>query len=822
MLPNFIKWLSSSFAGSVVKLPLMGKKALERSVERTLEKAKIETYIDYGKIERITSPLPDNIEIIDKYQTGYNHMATITIYRDLDTDVYVYHIEEPPISPIVENLYKLVRERFQSMEMELPEKITERELVYEKYIQEALKELGYEDAYTKYPELRYYLIRDIAGWRVIDVPMRDPRVEELDYSSTNSTLSVVVKHDKIAATWVDTNINLSEEDLLKLIEFIAFKTGKQISVAQPILEARTPEGYRLAANLKEVGMSPAFTIRKFPEMPLSLTFLVKNKTMSPLIAAYLWTLVEHLRFILVIGGMATGKTTILQAITSVIPRDRKVVCVAPGTRVATNAPRAVDILFVGNPVVKENIETIDSDVPVLGFKDGKVFWTKAEKVHKIHIPKDIKLVKLITEFGAEVTVTPNTKIPVLTENGIVYKPASEVRVGDLVPQLAYYEPMKIVNPEHSIEYAKELGRKGAFEEWLYTAPLNYVVEYLKSLVENYGERKENALVIHVERDIGIKVVELLLRIGVVGILSPSSVIVKDRFVSRLLEALEKGVPSNNVERVIWIRVKNVDYVEHNGIVYDITPRDAQYFFAGNGGFIVVEDTIEDTPELRLAHPRWQALYTRRSVYGTEQDVTLFDLARYSLRTRAQYIIIGEVRDREIQTLVQMAASGHGSLCTFHAEDPETLFLRMTSPPLNVQPSFLLTIAAIVLQQRVWSRRYGKFIRRTGKIWEVTGIKQTVREGEIPVAYKEVFSWDPVDDYHYPDDPEDLVRESRQIQIIARSTYGEDQWFDQIVWELEEKKKYIEQLVDEGVFDFREVTERIYRKSLELRKKEKSK
>jgi len=531
---------------------LLGKKS-KGSIEKTLEETKVETYLEYGQIQRISSPLPSNIEVIDRYQAGYNKMATVTIYQELDTENYVYHIEEPPYPPIVENLYKLVRERFQSMEMELPERVVERELAYEKYIELALKELGYEDAYIKYPELRYYLIRDIAGWGVIDVLMRDPRVEEIDYPNAESTLSVVVKHDKVMATWIDTNISLSEEELTKYIEFLAFKTGKQISVAQPLLEARTPEGYRLAANLKEVSKSPAFTIRKFPERPLPITYLVRNKTMSPLIAAYLWTLVEHMRFILVIGGMATGKTTVLQAITSAIPRDKKVV------------------------------------------------------------------------------------------------------------------------------------------------------------------------------------------------------------------------------------------------------------------------TIEDTPELRLAHPRWQALYTRRSVYGTEQDITLFDLARYSLRTRAQYIIIGEVRDREIQTLVQMAASGHGSLCTFHAEDPETLFLRMTSPPLSVQPSFLLTIAAIVLQKYIWSRKYGKFVRRTDRIWEIIGIKRNIREGEIPVEYKEVFAWDPVSDQHYPDNVEDLVKESKQIQIIAKSTYGEDEWYDMIVWELEEKVKFIRELVAERVFDFKEVTERIYRKSLELKK-----
>ncbi|MGC9069542.1 MAG: type II/IV secretion system ATPase subunit, partial [Thermoprotei archaeon] len=448
----------------------------ERSSEKTIERSKVETYLQYGRIVRVASPIPLSAELVDRYQAGYNNMATVTLFRDMVSDEYFYHIEEPPYSPTVENLYNLVRERFQSMEMDIPEKQEEKEEAYRGYIDKVLEELGFADAITKYPQLHYYLIRDIVGWRIIDVPMRDKYVEEVDYSSRK--ISVAMRHEKIPSTWVSTNIPLQEDESAKFVEFLAFKSGKQISVAQPILEARTPEGYRLAANLKEVSTMPSFTIRKFPERPISITFLVKNKTMSSLMAAYLWTLVEHMRFILVIGGMATGKTTILQAITSAIPSDKKVV------------------------------------------------------------------------------------------------------------------------------------------------------------------------------------------------------------------------------------------------------------------------TIEDTPELRLENPRWQPLYTRTSLYGTEQNITLETLSRYSLRTRGQYIIIGEVRDKEINSLIQMAASGHGSLCTFHAEDPETLFLRLTSPPLNVRESFLITISAIVLQERVWSKLYQKYIRRTRKIWEITGIKTYTREGEIPINYEEIFTWDP--------------------------------------------------------------------------------
>jgi flagellar protein FlaI len=527
-------------------------RSVKPSISETLKREEVKTYLEESAIRRIASPIPDDAVIIDRYQTGYRKLATVFVYTRPDGS-YVYHIEEPPISMELENLYKLVRESIQALDVEIPEDAKEKESIYENLIYRILHEHGAGHVYERNPELIYYLIRDIVGWRIIDVLMRDPLVEEIDYSSPNSPVSIVLKHEKVPVTWVDTNIHLSEAELMKLIEFLAFKTGKNISVANPLLEARTPEGYRLAANLKEVSNSPAFTIRKHTEKPLSITQLIKFKTLSPLMGAYLWTLVENMRFVLVIGEMASGKTTLLQALTSAIPKDKKVL------------------------------------------------------------------------------------------------------------------------------------------------------------------------------------------------------------------------------------------------------------------------TIEDTPELKLAHPRWQALYTRRSVYGSEQDIDLYDLGRYALRTRAQYIIIGEVRDREINTLIQMASSGHGSACTFHAESPVTLFLRLTSPPLNVQPSFLLTISAIVLQRRAWSRKHKQFIRRTSKIWEITGIKSRIREGEIPVEYTEVFTWDPMEDKHYPDTIEELIERSRQIQLIAQSLYGEEDWYDMIYWELEEKTKFLIELVNRNVFDFREVTEAIYRKTLEMRR-----
>lgn len=73
-------------------------------------------------------------------------------------------------------------------------------------------------------------------------------------------------------------------------------------------------------------------------------------------------------------------------------------------------------------------------------------------------------------------------------------------------------------------------------------------------------------------------------------------------------------------------------------------------------------TIEDTPKLRLPHTHWDPLYTRRgyTIGSSRLDIDLFELTKFSLRRRGRYIVICEMRGKEIQILVQAVATGQGS------------------------------------------------------------------------------------------------------------------------------------------------------------------
>jgi flagellar protein FlaI len=108
-------------------------------------------------------------------------------------------------------------------------------------------------------------------------------------------------------------------------------------------------------------------------------------------------------------------------------------------------------------------------------------------------------------------------------------------------------------------------------------------------------------------------------------------------------------------------------------------------------------SIEDTREISLSHSGWKPLQTR-SVQGGG-SVTLFDLVRFSLRERPDFVILGEARGEEVQALFQCAASGSGCITTFHSPNTESMVARLTQPPLSVSPSLLSLIDAAVFMVR---------------------------------------------------------------------------------------------------------------------------
>ena len=149
-------------------------------------------------------------------------------------------------------------------------------------------------------------------------------------------------------------------------------------------------------------------------------------------------------------------------------------------------------------------------------------------------------------------------------------------------------------------------------------------------------------------------------------------------------------------------------------------------------------TAEDTAEVLPPHDTWQQLLTREAG-GDGTDIDLFDLVATALRSRPDYIIVGEVRGEEGQMAFQAAQTGHPVMLTFHASDIVSMIQRFTGEPINVPETFMDNADVALFQNRV--KQGDDVLRRVTSVQEIEGYSDEMGG----VVTREVFSWDPVED-----------------------------------------------------------------------------
>ncbi|MCS7106937.1 MAG: type II/IV secretion system ATPase subunit [Acidilobaceae archaeon] len=381
---------------------------------------------------------------------------------------------------------------------------------------------------------QYHVNKAASGYGPLYPLIIDPNVEEIAVEGPNRSVAVI--HRLVPARWVDVDLVLDSQTTDSLAVQLARKAGRLISIASPYAEGLTSEGFRVSVTfMKEISrFGSSFVLRKYPEKPATMGDMIAGRNLSPLMAAYLWIMVEAQLFTMVIGSMGAGKTTLLQALAGLI------------------------------------------------------------------------------------------------------------------------------------------------------APYNRVV------------------------------------------------------------------------------------------------------------------TIEDTPELRLLTPHWDSLITRPSIPGESlTEVDLEALLKLSLRRRAEYIIVGEVRGREARILAQAAALGHGVMTTFHADSPEGAVMRLQMEPISL-PELFLRLLAVIVHVRKVPTYGGKARRRVSTIAEVN-------EDEIV----KVFSWNPVDDSFAP---------SRAEEVLKVSARLEEAWIRlgiphrELARELENRAEVLEKLAGLPPEEFQKAIARFYMSS----------
>jgi flagellar protein FlaI len=151
-------------------------------------------------------------------------------------------------------------------------------------------------------------------------------------------------------------------------------------------------------------------------------------------------------------------------------------------------------------------------------------------------------------------------------------------------------------------------------------------------------------------------------------------------------------------------------------------------------------TIEETAELNLSHENWVSLIARQS-YGlggsSVGEVALFDLVKTCMRHRPDLMIVGEVRGQEAYVLFQALATGHGGMCTMHAENVQSAVRRLTQKPMDISPAYIPLMNIVMSVQRVHLVKNGqkKAYRRVLSVNEIIDSEKFVNP----------FKWDPIKD-----------------------------------------------------------------------------
>ena len=242
------------------------------------------------------------------------------VVREPNTQRIRYEVIEPTLLKEEENKLKEIKGLLiAEIDVNLKEVGTRKkaEEYLENKIREIIEDYQLEIVREATDKLMYYIIRDFLGFGKIDPLMKDHLIEDISADGVN--IPIYVWHREYES--IPTNILFNDvDDLNSFIIRLAYLAGKNISFAAPLLDASLPDGSRIQMTYgKEITRKGStFTIRRFRVDPLTISDLISLGTLSSDMAAYFWYAIENRASILVAGGVAAGKTTILNCLSMFI------------------------------------------------------------------------------------------------------------------------------------------------------------------------------------------------------------------------------------------------------------------------------------------------------------------------------------------------------------------------------------------------------------------------------------------------------------------------------------------------------------------------
>ena len=272
--------------------------------------------------------LPPNTTLIDERKGfGWKGLGSRLILFDNDKKEYLYDVIEPVLTDKQEqNKNKLIVLFKKYADIDVYEGDTKQKWdILEKALEKIVHDKQIRLEKNEKDIIFYYIIREFAGFGRIDILMHDPDIE--DISCDGHGIPIFIVHKQYES--IKTNIIYKDADELdSFVVKLSQMCGKQISVYEPVVDGKLADGSRLQTTLgRTITMLSTFTIRRFREDPLTPIDLLNNHTISLELAAYFWLTIEKGCNILFCGGTASGKTTMLNALSLFVPPSYKIVSI---------------------------------------------------------------------------------------------------------------------------------------------------------------------------------------------------------------------------------------------------------------------------------------------------------------------------------------------------------------------------------------------------------------------------------------------------------------------------------------------------------------
>lgn len=178
---------------------------------------------------------------------------------------------------------------------------------------------------------------EIFGLGPIEPLLADPTVS--DILVNRHDMCYVERHGKLDRT----DVRFRDDDhLMRIIQKIASDVGRRIDESSPMVDARLADGSRVNAIIPPLALDgPVLSIRKFSVDPLRSDDLIRFRSLTPDMAAFMEAAVKARINIIISGGTGSGKTTLLNVVSGFIPDNERIITIEDSAELQLQQPHIV-------------------------------------------------------------------------------------------------------------------------------------------------------------------------------------------------------------------------------------------------------------------------------------------------------------------------------------------------------------------------------------------------------------------------------------------------------------------------------------------------